>query len=153
MTMTLAEKLKVLVAHYKIDDKTMAPKERMRAVRRASKEDSIDVAYSKLPESVRRAAEKELEKVETKKEADKPKDGEIIPPRAPMPVTVDGATQRVEVAAPTMSFHLAPPSINVGPASVSWSYTLQRSAMYGFVFASGTMFGVLLVLVRLKGVG
>lgn len=153
MTMTVSEKLAVLCAHYKIDDKSMSTKDRMRAVRKAANESSIDAAYSKLPADVRAAAEKPP----TPKKDEPAKDGEVLPPvatpvAAAAPVKVDGAQQRVDVAAPAMSFHLAPATINVERESAPWSVLAQRAFMYGFVFASGAMFGILVTIARIKGV-
>jgi len=134
-------------------DSSMA--QRAGEVKRIAKmpNDTIDTIYEKLilkkgNVPVIAVGDK---KDEAKKE-DKPKDGEIIPP-GKTDLKVDGANQRVDVAAPSLMFNLAPSSVTVNPGNVSWAYTAQRAMMYAFVFGSGAMFGVLALLAKMKGIG
>lgn len=155
---TQSEKLRAVCEHHKLTSASASSKEMFKAVKKKFPDKSVEYAYSDLPYLFRSEFEKKLtpkaevpaaakaEVVATAKEV------EIIPPGQPLHMKVDGANQKVDVAAPALNFHLAPASVSINPGNVSWAHTLQRSVMYSFIFFSGSMFGVLATLALFRKV-
>lgn len=148
--MTLNDKLLRLGKHYKIPAGNMSTKDWVAAIRKAAGKGefmNIDTLYSDAFGSADKHAPKQIEAkaVEVKE----------VPQKLPalQPMTIDGAKQQVDVAAPSLVFHLAPASITVKAGDVDWSHTLHRIGVHLFTLAAGIMLGVLLSKSVLKMVG
>lgn len=146
--MNAKKKIEKLADHYKVKKDGKSANEIWSEIKKVSGKSfaSIDALYQEVIEKKGEVAKP----VEAAKPADKPKEGEVLPPQK-SELKIDGATQKVDVAAPALNFNLAPASVVVNPGNVSWAYSLQRAVMHAFVFGSGTMFGILVALAKLKG--
>ncbi len=160
-TLSLTDKLRILCEHHKVGANTNKMSKMHKALQDKFPGKTPNALYDELPKSVRDAAESKntaaavvpvAAPASSAAAVEKAKDGEIIPPGQPLDLRVDGATQHTNVAAPSLTFHLAPASIAINPGNVSWAYTLQRAAMYTFVFFSGSMLGVLTTLALFRKV-
>jgi len=72
----------------------------------------------------------------------------VLPPERP---SADrGSNYNVSVAPPSINLALSPAAITVYPGDLTLTYILGRAAMYAFVFASGSMLGLLLAPTLMK---
>lgn len=85
--------------------------------------------------------------------ADPPKSAAPVPASMTLPAPRGSATSEVTVAAPTMTFNLAPPVIEVRHGEVTWQRQLERLGVYVFLISFGVVVGWITATPALKAFG
>ena len=147
--MNTKDKIKKLAEKYKVEKGDKSNADWIKSIKKAagSEFESIEVLYDK---AFAKSASATSSPVPTPK-------AEVIPPSKEVTVLKEAAQpinqqHTVDVAAPNLVFNLAPPTVQVNNGGVSWAHSAMRAAQYAFVFASGVSFGVLAVILKIKGV-
>ncbi len=149
--MTPWEKAKRLAEHYGLDIKTMTHAQAFKAVKeKAGKPYSnMDTLYAETFEK------KKKKEVDEEKGKVSPVSGEVLPP-VHSGVSNDNKLRRdisqaYHVEGATLHVHAAPPTLVVQHGNIDWSYQLSRGVQLAFVYSSGVVSGILLVVLGLVG--
>lgn len=159
--MNTRQRIKALVAHFKIDVKAHANDAALlKAVKAAAKMpyDSIEVVYDKVLGSAKAPVVIDGKATEVKPSPPVTEpSAKAVTSSATEARSAEGVSQRVELTAPapTLNVHVPAPVVNTtyGAGQATWTAALFRVAAYAFVYVSGGMTGAGLVLYLLVSHG